>query len=116
MGDYTAVINRGKNVVDDEHYLFVIRPKSEGSAEDSAWEGGLGHIKKSVDTALATMQTRLVKEMGKVLNQGLEAKVRDSGTEREIRESYERLAGRFDDVKRQVNQSETRLLTNIDKN
>jgi len=30
MGDYTAVINRNANKeVDDEHYLFVIRPQAD---------------------------------------------------------------------------------------
>jgi len=62
------------------------------------------------------MQKRLVNEMGKALNQGVESKVRDSGTHLAIRHSYDRLAGRFDDVKRQVEQSETKLTEATDKN
>jgi hypothetical protein len=65
-----------------------VRPRTDGSGEEGAWEGGLGLIKKSVDRAVNTLETKLMKEISKVNTQNMEAKVRDSALEKEINRSY----------------------------
>ena len=61
MGDYTAVIDEKNSLKtvcckskyplkqDKENYLFIVKPKSDGDDDNSAWEGGLGLIKKSIE-------------------------------------------------------------------
>ena len=107
MGDYTAVIddkNSLKTVCckskypltqDKENYLFIVKPKSDGDDDNSAWEGGLGLIKKSIEHQMQNLNKSLNKNIEKVAVQNLEAKARDSTLEKEVRNQYQRITQRF---------------------
>lgn len=113
MGDYTAVIDQkntlrarccgSKNASDEGtdklNYLFVVKPKSDGDDENQqAWEGGLGLIKKSVDHSMSVMNKNLSKSIEKVTVQNLEAKTRDTTLDKEVRNQYQRISTRFQDL------------------
>jgi len=68
MGDYTALINRSNSKkTDDKHFLFVVRPQNSGDGDEGTmWEGGLGHIKKSIDRSMMVMQTKVTKEIARL--------------------------------------------------
>jgi hypothetical protein len=115
MGDYTAVINRNK-VADksrQDHYLFVVKPRSDGTGEDGAWEGGLGLIKKSVDRSLNNLESKLIKEISKLQTQGMEAKVRDSGLEKEINRTYAKLSLRFSEFDMSSQETENKIMKKV---
>ena len=84
MGDYTAVMSKKKNLGGTNNFLFVVKPRTDGE-EEGAWEGGLGLIKKSIDRSVGGLKTSVIKEISKLQTQGIEAKVRDSGFDKELR-------------------------------
>ena len=107
MGDYTAVIDEKNSlktvcckskyplIQDKENYLFIVKPKSDGDDDNSAWEGGLGLIKKSIEHQMQNLNKSLNKNIEKVAVQNLEAKARDSTLEKEVRNQYQRITQRF---------------------
>ena len=102
MGDYTAVIDKnnslrvrlcGRKPADEDdgqnHYLFVVKPKSDRDDEaQQVWEGGLGLIKKSIDNNMSALNKNMTQKIEKVNVQNQEAKARDSTLDKEVRNQY----------------------------
>jgi len=99
MGDYTAVI-LDKDVSNDQNsYMFVVTPKTDGEDDpNAAWEGNLSLIKKTMEKGLGSLQKNMDKKIGGIQTQNLEMKARDQMYEKDSRNQYQRIIDKFMEV------------------